>query len=288
MSRAATTVLAILGTSPWTAAGQSCPADTISRVELAEAMREARTADPGSYDILATTNSMRFQSAVLQWLIERHLEHVPGGGTFFIPHDALWWEFLTAAGLRPEEQDRAPIGRRLAFEYQQSIEVTFGPPASFIKETKRGPAPLLMANVTLEWPDRPDGARKFAFVDTLSVPKLKVTNHQLLRFRFLVFDDMTVLDEIDGISGRPLSGFLATIFKVIGEGDAVFSRFTISTDGLQIVRAKAKKLVSRTVTATIGPDGKAQNGVPDGRADLTEIDRRLQQPLEYEYFPYRC
>jgi len=75
---------------------------------------------------------------------------------------------------------------------------------------------------------------------------------------------MTVLDEIDGISGRPLSGLLGTIFKLIGEGDAVFSRFSISTDGLQIVRAKAKKLVSRTVTATIGPDGKAQNGCPMG------------------------
>lgn len=251
-------------------------------------MREARLADSG-YSLLATTNSVRFQSAVFQHLITGALVTRPRGGTLFIPHDALWKEFLIVAGLGTGDEAKAPIGRRLAFDYHQSIEVTYGPPASIVKRIKRGPAPLIAANIRLEWPDRPDGLRKYSFVDTLSVPQLKVTNHQVETFRFLVFsDNMTMLDDIEGISGRPLSGLLGAIFKVIGEGKTVFARFSLSTDGRQVVRAKATKLVSRTVTATINPDGTGQNGVPDGRMDLIELETRLKQPLEFEYHPYRC
>lgn len=280
--------IALLGTRAEVTAAQSCSADTITRQVLGEAMREARPTPGGDYSLLATTNSMRFQSAVFQRLIERALDQRPNGGTLVIPYDALWREFLVVAGLGPGEEDKAPIGRRLAFDYQQGIDVTYGPPDRIIKRVKRGPAPLIAANVRLDWPDRPDGLRKFSFVDSLSDPKLHVTNHQVLTFRFLVFSDMIVFDDIEGISGRPLSGLLGTLFKLIGEGDAKFSSFSISTDGLRVLRARAKKLISKTVTATINPDGSARNGVPDGRPDLIEIEARLKQPLEFEYYPYRC
>ena len=269
-------------------AAQACPADTVTNQALRRAMREARLPPEGQYSLLATTNSVRFQSAVLRLLIEGALRSRPRGGTLFIPHDVLWREFLTAAGLGAGEEDKAPIGRKLAFEYHQGIEVTYGPPGDIVKRVKHGPPPVLAANVRLEWPDRPDGVRKYSSIDTLSEPKLKVTNHQMQRFRFLVFKDMVVLDEIEGISGRPLSGLLGTIFKLIGEGNAVFARFSISHDGLQVLRTKATKMISKTVSGTIHPDGRAQNGLPDGRADLIEIEDRLKQELEYEYFPYRC
>ncbi len=282
------TTFALLGTLPQVAAAQSCSRDTVTRRELGLAMREARLAPGGGYDILATTNSARFTSAVFQRLIERGLAHRPDGGTLFIPHDTFWREFLIVAGLRAGEEDKAPIGRRLAFDYHEGTHLTFGPPDRIIKRIKRGPTPLIAANVRLAWPDRPDGLRKYSSVDTLSVPQMKVTNHQVMTFRFLVFSDMMVLDDIEGISGRPLSGLLGTLFKLIGEGSAVFARFSISRDGLQVLRAKATKIVSKTVTATINPDGRAQNGVPDGRTDLIEIEARLKQPLELEYYPYRC
>ena len=140
----------------------------------------------------------------------------------------------------------------------------------------------------LFWPDRPDNVRKFSFEDTLSVPKLKATNHQVMTFRFLVFRDMVVLDDIEGISGRPLTGVLGAIFKVIGEGNAIYVRFGISDDGRQVLRTKAKKVVSKTVTATINADGTGQNGVPEGRPDMLAMASHLEQPLEVEYFPYRC
>jgi hypothetical protein len=184
--------------------------------------------------------------------------------------------------------EKAPIGRRLAYEYHQSIEVLYGPPGSVVKKVKEGPEPLFAANVRLMWPDRPDNLRKFSFEDTLSVPKLKVTNHQLMTFRFLVFTDMIVIDDIEGISGRPLSGALGTLFKVIGEGNARFARFSISTDGRQVLRTKATKVISKTVTATINADGTGQSGVPDDQMDMVALGARLEQPLEVEYFPYRC
>jgi len=109
-----------------------------------------------------------------------------------------------------------------------------------------------------------------------------------MTFRFLVFTDMIVLDDIQGISGRPLDGVLGTIFKVIGEGNAVYARYGISADGRQVLRTKAKKVISKTVTATINPDGTAQSGVPEGRTDLLAMEARLQAPLEMEYLPYRC
>jgi hypothetical protein len=279
---------AVHGSTPGSTAAQSCPRDTTTAQALRVAMHEALLAPGGAYSILATTNSVRFQSAVFQRLIERALEARPAGGTLFIPSDDLWWEFLNAAGLADTEGDKAPIGRRLAFEYHQSIEVFYGPPNSVVRMVKDGPAPLIAANVRLTWPDHPGTPDKFSFEDTLSVPKLKATNHQLMTFRFLVFNDMIVLDDIKGISGRPLSGVLGTIFKVIGEGNAVFARYTIASDGKQVLRTKASKVISKTVTATINPDGTALSGVPGDRPDLVEIGTRLEQPLELEYFPYRC
>ena len=280
--------IALLGIGPEGTAAPSCPGDTITRQVLRDAMGAARLAPGGEYSILATTNSVRFQSAVLHNLIQRALIRRPAGGTLFVPHDAVWLEFLIAAGLRAGEEDQAPIGRRLAFDWHQSIEVTYGPPLGIVKTIKSGATPLIAANVRLEWPDRPDGLRQFSFTDTSSVPQLKVTNHQVQTFRFLVFKDMTVIDDIQGISGRPLTGLLGAIFKLIGEGNVVFARFSISSDGRQVLRTKAKKLVSKTVTGTINPDGSGQNGLPEGRTDLIELEARLKQPLEFEYYPYRC
>jgi len=280
--------ITLLGTHPEVIAAQSCPADTITSQALGEAMHEALLAPGGAYSLLATTNSVRFQSAVFQRLIERALADRPDGGTLVIPYDILWWEFLHTAGLGEEEGDKAPIGRRLAYEFHQGIEVTYGPPDGIVRKIKAGPAPAIAANVRLAWPDRPDRVRKFSMEDTLSVPKLKATNHQVITFRFLVFSDMTVLDDIEGISGRPLTGVLGAIFKIIGEGNAVFARFSISTDGRQVMRTKAKKLISKTVTATINPDGSGQSGVPEGRPDMIALEGRLKEPLEFDYYPYRC
>ncbi len=89
-------------------------------------------------------------------------------------------------------------------------------------------------------------------------------------------------------SGRPLSGVLGALFKVIGEGDVKWARAGISEDGIQVVRAQAKKLFTKTATVTVLPDGVAEKDVPDDRPDLAAIAARLEADLDLEYYPYRC
>ncbi len=287
-SRASVALVLVYGFRPATAAAQACTVDTVSRAELGAAMQAARRPPNDGYDLLATTNTTRFQSAYFQILIRRAQQRHPHGGTLFIRHDYLFWEFLTVAGLDQTEYTKAPLSRRWAVAVHQGIHISYAPPDSIIRTVKHGRMPDVMAaDVTLSWPDQPSERDKFSFTDTLSVPKLKVTNHQEIRFRFLVFDDMIMYDKIEGLSGRPLTGLLGALFKVLGEGSVKYSRSSISTDGLEVVRARAKKIISKTATVTINPDGKAQKGIPSGRDDLAEIEARLKQRFEFEYYP-RC
>ncbi len=279
----------LCGFHPTSAAAQACVVDTVSQAELRAAMQEVRRPPHDGYDLLATTNTTRFQSAYFQVLIRQGQRRRPHGGTLFIPHDHLWWEFLSVAGLAPTEGKKAPLNRRWAVSVHQSIHIFFAPPDSIIRTVKHGRMPEVMAaDVRLSWPDQPSESNKFSFVDTLSVPKLKVTNHQEIRFRFLVFDDMIMYDQIKGLSGRPLTGLLGALFKVLGEGSVKYSRSSISTDGLEVVRARAKKIFSKTATVTINPDGQAEKGIPSGRDDLAEIEARLKQQFKFEYYPHRC
>ena len=65
----------------------------------------------------------------------------------------------------------------------------------------------------------------------------QVTNHQEIRFQFLVFDDMIMYDKIKGLSGRPLTGFLGALFKVLGEGSVrIESRRNHVSIGTWVVR----------------------------------------------------
>jgi hypothetical protein len=64
----------------------------------------------------------------------------------------------------------------------------------------------------------------------------------------------------------------------------VRSRIAISADGLQVTRTTARKGSLRvTQTATVLPDGTAERGIPDGRADLEALEDRLRTPLSIRY-----
>lgn len=280
--------IAIATTTARQSAAQSCTRDTVTAAELAEAMQAASRSPPGPYDIRATTNSMRFETASLRHLLVKALAEHPAGGVLVIPYDVLWLEYLRAAGLTPADSSRAPIGRLRGYHFHQGAEIVFGPVRSIVRTVGEGARePVIAANVKYSWPDRPDGLRKFSYEDTLSVPKLRATQHQLLTFHLLYFDDMVAVEDIHGISGRPLTGFLATMFKLLGEGNAVFARFAVSTDGSQVVRTRATKVLSKTVTGAIAPDGRA-GWLAKERDDLARIEARLDQSLRLEYEPYRC
>ena len=279
-----TTAVLLAALFPSGAGAQSCSADTVSHEELGEALRFAARSHR-DYDIQATTNTTRLLSAVYLRLARRALNEDRDGGVLFIPADRLFSEYLNVAGL--DGEDEAPEAQRLAYQYDQGVHIDYHGD-SIISEIKKGSLPILALNVRAAWPDRPDGIRKYSFVDSLSVPKLKVTNHQVITYRLLDFGDMVAYDKIEGLTGRPLSGLLGALFSVIGEGGVKYSRFILSEDGLQIVRARAKKIFFKTATVTIQPNGHAEKDLPPDRPDLEEIEERLKQDLDIEYYPYRC
>lgn len=279
-------MIATLGSTP--AANlhaQACSADTVSRWELNRIMQIAKDAY-GEYDILATTNWTRFQSVLFLELARRAEQRSPNGGVLFIGPDDLFFEFLDVAHL-VAHPDSVPLPRLLAYQYEQGIELEYRP-GGIVDTVLEGPQPIGAINVRVVWQDRADGRTRYSFTDTLSVPKLKVTNHQLITYRLVDFGSMVVYDEVRGLSGRPLTGFLAVLFKLIGEGNVRWSRFSFSDDGLQVVRAQAKKIFTKTATVTVYPDGRAEKDVPADRPDLLEIAEHLEQDLKIEYYPYQC
>ena len=211
-----------------------CAVDTIPRAELAAEMRVAALSH-GEYDLTATTNWTRFQSTLYVQLARHALEREPLGGVLFIRPDYLFWDFLSLAGVA-DPADASPnllwalhLDQGTLLEYRAD---------GIVKLVRNGTHPSLAVNVRTSWPD---GTDRFSFIDTVSVPKLKVTNRQEITYRLLVFGDMVMYDEVSGTSGRPLSGVLGALFKLVGAGRIEYYRSVLMDDGLQVVRAKAKK-----------------------------------------------
>ena len=261
-----------------------CVVDTIPRAELAAVMHTAARSH-GEYDLLATPNWPRFQSALYLGLVRRAMEREPTGGILFITPEYLFSEFVYLAGVK--DPNEAPALLRWALHLDQGTQLEYRPDR-VVESVEKGTHPTLAINVRTGWPDRPDGTDQFSVLDTLSEPKLRVTNRQEITYRMLVFGDMVMNDEIRGTSGRPLSGVLGALFSMLGEGSLVYYR-SVLADGLQVVRVKAKKMIfSKTTTITVYPDGRAENGVPPDRPALAATEELLKQDREIEYHPFQC
>jgi hypothetical protein len=78
------------------------------------------------------------------------------------------------------------------------------------------------------------------------------------------------------------------LFQLIGEGSVVESRIAVATDGLQITRARARKIFEVATTVTVHPDGRTEKDVPPARPDLDAIDARLKQALRLRHPPMEC
>jgi len=232
------------------------------------------------YDLTATTNAGRFQVYVVLYLARKALADVPNGPPLHIKYDNWSKIWLELNGL---SEENAPLFARLAFEHRQDLFIDYSP-GSVIKEIKDGGTPELALNVQASWPDDSDLPEKYTFVDTLSTPTLKVTNHRIIRYRLIDYGDMVLLDEIRGVTGRPTSGFLGALFKLIGDGRVVWTRISISEDGLQLTRARAKKgWFSVTETISIQPDGRAQKGLSEKTDELVAMEIRLKREIKISY-----
>ena len=271
-------VASLLSAQALVAAG---PGQDIPRALSQQAILEAMGQCTG-YDPSATTNGARFQAEVLLRLARQARERDPDGAPLHLGHREWFSAFLESTGL---DANAAPLYALLAYRHGQDMVFDYRTDR-VIRDAGAGPRPDLALSVVIWWPRRPGGSSQYSYRDTLSTPELKVTNHRLITYRLLDFGDMVVYDDVHGLTGRPTSGALGVLFKIIGEGRVVRSRMAISSDGLQISRAKAKKaFIGVSTTVTVYPDGRTEKDVPPGRADLAAIEARLKEPLEIDYHP---
>ncbi len=257
--------------------GDGCSIRRVTRHELVEAMRQH-----GDYDILATTNRGRFTSALLLRLAGEAHARDADGEPLFIDSEDWFYAYVETAGIEPEE---APPSARLGMEHGQRVLIEYRR-GRVISEVREGPTPELAVNVRTWWPEDDAVDDKFSIIDTTSTPKLRATSHREITYRLLKFEDMVVMDRVDGITGRPLTGVLGALFSVIGEGGLKQVRFTVTDDGLQIVRARSKKIFSVSATVAVEPDGIATKGLPEDRPDLLLVEERLKREIKIDYVPY--
>jgi hypothetical protein len=262
-----------------TRAAERFGARVVEREEILQAMNQSR-----GYSLTATTNGPRLQSEVLLRLAADAEARDPKRQPLFVGHREWFEAYLERTGLTRE---RAPVFVRLPADYGQDAIVDFradrvltGMPAVN--------APLRALNVCIWWPEREGGPKSYSYEDTLSTPQLKVTNERVITYRLLDYRDMVVFNEVTGLRGRPTTGILGMLFQLIGEGNVVESRIAVMADGLQITRARARKVFEVATTVTVHPDGRTEKDVPPGRHDLDAIDARLKHPLRLRHPPMEC
>lgn len=257
--------------------GRSPDARIVSRDEILEAMRQS-----SGYDLTATANGARLQAEVLLGIVREAHARDTEGPPLFLGREEWFLAYLERTGLAAE---KAPLYVRLAHEHGQDLEVDYRS-VRVLKDVGAGPRPRLAANVRIWWPEARGGPTSYSYEDTLSTPRLKVTNKRVIAYRLLDFGDMIVFGEIEGLFGRPTSGVLGLLFQLIGEARIEENRMTISWDGLQISRARGQKaFIEKTLTVTVYPDGRTEKDLPPNRPDLLALEARLKQPLKVSYQP---
>lgn len=251
----------------------------VGQQEIAAAMAESQ-----GYNLLATTNGARLQSEVLLRLARRAQAADPQRTPLFLGHREWFLAYLQRTGLTA---DKAPVFIRLSDQYGQDMVVDYRPE----RVVRAAPAalPRRALNVCIWWPRARGSATSYSYEDTLSTPRLKVTNERAITYRLLDYGDMTVFHELEGMRGRPTSGILGVLFQVIGEGSVVENRMALAADGLQVSRARVRKLmIELNTTLTVYADGRTEKDVPPGRSDLAALEARLKRPLELAHPPLEC
>ena len=261
-------------------AAQSCPEPyPVPREEILQAMSAH-----GAYSLTSTTTSMRFGAEALLAIARRRRREAPENPRFRISQDDWFVAHRETAGVTYAEMSESA---RAAFEHHQDALVEFGP--RVIERVQEGPAPIMALDVTLFWPDSGNAPSQFHYDDTLSVPRLDVYDHRVVRFKLLQYEDMLVFDQIDGISVRP-KGFFSAVFALLGKPDLKQTRLAVSADQWQVVRGQVKVFpgISKIGTATIEPDGRGHEGVPRDRTDLRALQERLKRALGIRYRASSC
>jgi hypothetical protein len=247
-----------------------------------QALRDALALEQDKgYDITVTTNGGRMWANVLLHVARSARDATPDGPPLFIHESDYFNAYLDVTGFAPED---APEFVRISHEYGQHTLVEYRT-GRVVDLDDTDAVPQVALAVQTWWPDSDGLGDKYAYEDTLSTPQLLVENRQQTSYRLLDFGDQMLYDEMEGIRGRPTTGVLGAIFSVLGTGKLEWTRMTVSDDGLLLIRAKAKKLISKTTTAVVNQDGTGGE-LPQDRADLQDLARSLETDLRIAYLDW--
>lgn len=247
----------------------------VSRAAIADAMREER-----GYERREPTNQSRLQTRVLLRLARAARTAHPDGAVLSIDYEDWFRAYLDALGVR---EDEAPLSVRLTHEHQYDI-VADARTDAVVRQVPEGTHVAQALNVV--WRSR--RGTGYGYRDSLSRPEFEVRFDRAVSYRLLELDGLVVQDEFSGVSGRPATGALSVLFRLLGQAHAVWSRSAVAADGWQVVRGRGQKgPFSKTATVTVDPGGAADAGVPPDRPDLADLERRLKQPIEVVYCPWK-
>lgn len=229
------------------------------------------------YAIAMTTNAVRFQIYTIAHLIDWIQRTKPQIQTLTIDYTVWFKAYLKAAGL---DESAAPKFMRIAYKYKQNYRIDIKKKDAF----DISPENVTLhsaAEIQLWWDDANDAPKRFWYKDMNPYVHMRVINERNITYRLLNFGDMIVCDTIEGLKGRPISGILGVMFKVLGDVTATQIRMSISNDGLQLTRVYTQKgLITVKVDTTIYPNGRGIINVPRNRPDLEQAVSRLALPLK--------
>jgi 4-hydroxybenzoate polyprenyltransferase len=239
------------------------PVRDVSREEIARAMLAEKQQ---GYDVTASPNGMRFNGGVILRLARAAHAADPNGPPLFLGHANYFQAYLDATGLSAE---RAPAFIAIAHRFTEDQLVDYRR-SKVIARVVKGREPLFAVNVVAGWSG---GASRYSYEDHHSDPALRVTHERVTSFRLLDFGDLQLIDEVQGVSGRALTGLLGLVFRIIGDARAVRSFSTVADDGALITLTTGRKGFSVTTPAIVHPNGKAEQDIPPKYAPLA---RRLR------------
>ncbi|MDR4499637.1 MAG: hypothetical protein MRK02_17220 [Candidatus Scalindua sp.] len=257
------------------------PFRTVDRESLKRAMEMVLKKDTGpepAYDPTTTPNGVRYQTDVIVYLLENEARQ-----DYESPEETLpllvgykeWYQAFKSINCRDQD---VPEYVERAYKFKQNMVIDYNR-NKVIKETYDTGIPYLAANITLFW-ESPE--KSLSYKDLDSRPPLKVIYERVMTYRFLKYkdDNLVVCDQIEGLKGKALKGFL----RIFGKVHMVQYRTAAVKDGPQYVLVEVRKfrwLFGSKTDLTITPDGVTLESVPE------KEKQRLRRKIKIQYEPLK-